>query len=93
MLAVGYRVEQDTSSLLSYTYDGPVLTIDPVCTGTKGWVEFLDAFNVFCSERGGSPLLNQTRGVTREMAQRAFGDRLDTLETLPPPVRPRRTAC
>jgi FAD/FMN-containing dehydrogenase len=80
MLAVGYRVEQDTSSLLSYTYDGPVLTIDPVCTGTPGWVEFLDAFNVFCSERGASPLLNQTRGVTREMARRAFGDRLDTLE-------------
>jgi FAD/FMN-containing dehydrogenase len=80
MLAVGYRVAQDTSSLLSYTYDGPVLTIDPVCTGTKGWVEFLDAFNVFCSERGGSPLLNQTRGVTPEMARRAFGERLATLE-------------
>jgi FAD/FMN-containing dehydrogenase len=80
MLAVGYRVERDTSSLLSYSYDGPVLTIDPVCTGTNGWVDFLDAFNVFCSERGASPLLNQTRGVTREMARRAFGDRLDVLE-------------
>jgi hypothetical protein len=81
MLAVGYRVDHDTSSLLSYSYDGPVLTIDPVCTGTKGWVDFLGGFNVFASERGGSPLLNQTRDVTREMAHRAFGDRLDTLET------------
>ncbi len=40
MLAVGYRVEHDTSSLLSYSYDGPVLTIDPVCTGTQGLARF-----------------------------------------------------
>jgi FAD/FMN-containing dehydrogenase len=80
MLAVGYRVAHDQSSLLSYTFDGPALTIDPVSTGSKGWIDFLDAFNVFCTKRGGSPLLNQTRGVTRETAQQAFGERLVKLE-------------
>ena len=47
---------------------------------SKGWIEFLDAFNVFCTSAAASPLLNQTRGVTREMASRAFGERLGALE-------------
>ena len=78
--AVGYRQEQDQSSLLSYTWDGPVLTIDPVSTQRPGWYEFLDEFNEFCSERSGSPLINQTPGLTREHVDRAFGDRLRVLE-------------
>jgi len=78
--AVGYRQEQDQSSLLSYSWDGPVLTIDPVSTLRPGWYEFLEEFNQFCSERGGSPLINQTPGLTREHVERAFGDRLQTLE-------------
>ena len=80
MPAVGYRQEQDQSSLLSYSWDGPVLTIDPVSTLRPGWYEFLDEFNEFCSERGGAPLLNQTPGLTSEMVERAFGDRLRELE-------------
>jgi FAD/FMN-containing dehydrogenase len=80
MPAVGYRQEQDQSSLLSYSWDGPVLTIDPVSTQRPGWYEFLDEFNGFCSERGGSPLINQTPGLTREHVERAFGDRLRVLD-------------
>lgn len=80
MPAVGYRLEQDQSSLLSYSWDGPVLTIDPVSTQRPGWYEFLDEFNEFCSERGGSPLLNQAPGLTREHVDRAFGDRLRMLD-------------
>jgi FAD/FMN-containing dehydrogenase len=80
MLAVGYRVAQDTGSLLSYSYDGPVLTIDPVSSGTGRWHEFLDAVNGFADARDGSPLLNQTPGLTPAMVRRAFGDRLDRLE-------------
>jgi FAD/FMN-containing dehydrogenase len=80
MPAVGYRQEQDQSSLLSYSWDGPVLTIDPVSTQRPGWYEFLDEFNEFCSERGGSPLINQAPGLTREHVDRAFGDRLRLLD-------------
>ncbi len=36
MLNVGYWIAQDQSSLLSYSYDGPVMTIDPVSTGNPG---------------------------------------------------------
>ena len=54
-----------SEALFSYTWDGPVLTIDPVATGAPGWRDFLEAYNEFCSEHGGCPLLNQTWGLTR----------------------------
>lgn len=79
VLTVGYRVLQDQSSLLSYSYDGNVMTIDPVSTANPGWHEFLDAYNDFCANQGGSPMLNQTDRLTRVQVQRAFGDRLRRL--------------
>ena len=77
---VGYRVAKDQSSLFSYTYDWNGITIDPCCTGAPGWTDFLDAYNVFCSEHDGKPLLNQTPQITHEHARQAFGDRLDRFE-------------
>jgi FAD/FMN-containing dehydrogenase len=76
MLHVGYRILQDQSSLFSYTYDWNAITIDPVCTGAPGWTDFLDAYNVFCSEHDGKPLLNQTPRLTPEQMARAFGGRV-----------------
>jgi hypothetical protein len=73
---VGYRIAGDDQSLLSYSFEGPVITIDPVSTGNRGWDDFLRAYNEFCSEKGGVPLLNQTYGVTRLQAAKAFKDRL-----------------
>ncbi len=79
MLNVGYRIAKDQNSLLSYSSDGTVMTIDPVSTGNPGWKTFLEAYNKFCSDRGGIPLFNQTYGITRARAQKAFGDRLKLL--------------
>jgi FAD/FMN-containing dehydrogenase len=76
MPAVGYRIAKDQKSLLSYSFEGPVITIDPVSTGNQGWVDFLGDYNEFCSDREGVPLLNQTYGVTRHQAQKAFKARL-----------------
>lgn len=81
MLHVGYRIEQDDSSLFSYTFEGPVLTIDPVSTGAPGWKDFLDAYNDFCSEHDGKPLFNQSWGLTPHHVRKAFGDRVDRFET------------
>ena len=78
LLYVGYRIAQDRQSLLSYSYDGPVMTIDPVSTGNTGWKPFLEAYNQFCMDRGGKPLLNQTFGLTATIVRTAFGDRLKT---------------
>lgn len=80
MLHVGYRIEQDDSSLFSYTYDSRVLTIDPVSTGAPGWKDFLDAYNEFCSEHGGKPLFNQSWGLRPHQVRKAFGDRVDEFE-------------
>jgi FAD/FMN-containing dehydrogenase len=77
VLDVGYRCAQDTNSLLSYAYDGTVLTIDPVCTGAEGWEDFVVAYNEFCSQHGGFPLFNQTPLLTREQVKKAFGARLE----------------
>jgi FAD binding domain/D-arabinono-1,4-lactone oxidase len=78
MLNVGYWIAQDRGSLLSYSYDGPVMTIDPVSTGNPGWSDFLTAYNQFCSARGGVPLFNQTDEITPAQVQQALGDRLKT---------------
>ncbi len=76
MLHVGYRILQDQSSLFSYTYDWNAITIDPVCTGAPGWTDFLDAYNEFCIDHDGKPLLNQTPRITPDQMARAFGDRV-----------------
>jgi FAD/FMN-containing dehydrogenase len=81
LLYVGYRIAQDQTALLSYSYDGTVMTIDPVSTANPGWFEFLDAYNQFCSDRKGKPLLNQTPGLTAAMAQKAYGDKLTIFES------------
>lgn len=80
MVHVGYRIEQDDSSLFSYTYDARVVTIDPVSTGAPGWRDFLASYNEFCSEHGGKPLFNQTWGLKPHQVRRAFGDRVDRFE-------------
>ena len=74
--SVGYAICRDCEALFSYTWEGPGMSIDPASTGGPEWEEFLLSYNSFCSERGGMPLFNQTPFLTREMARRAFGTRL-----------------
>jgi FAD/FMN-containing dehydrogenase len=76
-----YHIAQDQSSLLSYSHDGPVWTLDPVSTGTEpGWNDFLRAFNERSASWGGVPLFNQTPWLERRHVERAFGDRLVRFE-------------
>jgi hypothetical protein len=79
LLYVGYRIAQDQKSLLSYSWDGPVMTIDPVSTANPGWDEFLAVYNQFSSERNGVGLFNQTYGLTPAIVQKAYGDRLKSI--------------
>jgi hypothetical protein len=72
-----YHIRTDSSSLLSYTQDGEIFSIDPIHAPTDldAWHAFLQAFNDFASQRGGIPLLNQSPLVTQAQVQKAFGDR------------------
>jgi FAD/FMN-containing dehydrogenase len=82
LIYVGYRIAKDQQALLSYSYDGTVMTIDPVSTANPGWKEFLGAYNQFCTDRGGIPLFNQTFGLTPAIVQKAFGSRLAEFATV-----------
>jgi FAD/FMN-containing dehydrogenase len=75
MLYVGYRILKDRQSLLSYSWDGNVMTIDPVSTANPGWKTFLPAYNQFCSDHGGIPLINQTPMLTKALVEQGLGNR------------------
>jgi FAD/FMN-containing dehydrogenase len=79
LLYVGYRILKDQKALLSYSWDGNVMTIDPVSTANPGWRDYLPVYNQFCNDRGGKPLLNQTPLLTPDIVKKAFGSRLQTL--------------
>lgn len=81
LLSVGYRIAADKSSLFSYSFDGPVMTFDPVSTGNPGWEDFLHAYNELASGLGGVPLFNQTNFLTRDQVSKAFKDRPQLFES------------
>jgi len=72
-----YFIRKDTSSLLSYTYDGDVFSIDPIhaYTDKPAWDVFLKEFNEFAHKRNGIPLLNQSPFVERRHVEAAYGAR------------------
>ena len=74
--SVGYAITRDVEALLSYSWEGATLSIDPASTGGPEWEEFLRHYNEFCSARRGVPLFNQTPFLTRDQVRKAFGVRL-----------------
>lgn len=80
LLNVGYHIAQDTRSLFSYTRNGPVLTLDPVGSGSMGWHGFLVAYNEFCIQHNGKPLFNQTPHITPLQARASFGREIEAFQ-------------
>jgi FAD/FMN-containing dehydrogenase len=74
-----YFIRQDTSSLLSYTHDGDIISLDPIhAPGDRdkaAWDSFLREFNEWAHARGGIPLLNQSPFITKQHVVAAYGDR------------------
>ena len=72
-----YHIRLDTNSILSYTYDQEIFSIDPIHASTDdaAWHEFLRKFNDFAFERNGIPLLNQSPFVERKHVEAAYGQR------------------
>ncbi len=72
-----YHIRQDASSLLSYSLDQEVFSIDPIHAPTDlgAWQAFLQAFNDFAAQRNGFPLLNQSPFVTQANVAAAYGAR------------------
>lgn len=74
-----YHIRQDANSLLSYTYDQEIVSIDPINATIPAdlpvWQKFLQQFNDFSSQRDGYPLLNQSPFVEQKHVQAAYGQR------------------
>ena len=72
-----YFIRQDKSSLLSYTHEGEIFSIDPIhaSTNNDSWHAFLREFNEFAYQHGGVPLLNQSPFVERQHVEAAYGTR------------------
>ena len=86
--SVGYAITRDVEALLSYSWEGATLSIDPASTGGPEWEEFLRHYNEFCSERRGVPLFNQTPFLTREQVRKAFGVQDPAIRRAPQSGRP-----
>jgi hypothetical protein len=72
-----YHIHLDTSSLLSYTYDEEIFSLDPIhaSTDNTAWFAFLNAFNDFAFQNHGIPLLNQSPFVQQQHVAAAYGQR------------------
>ena len=72
-----YHIRRDRNSILSYSYDEDMFSIDPIhaSTDSPAWHKFLRAFNDFASMHKGIPLLNQSPFVERKHLESAFGRR------------------
>jgi FAD/FMN-containing dehydrogenase len=78
-----YFIREDTSSLLSYTFDGDIISLDPIHapgeSEKEAWNDFLRAFNEWAHSRKGRPLLNQSPFITKQHVVDAYGDRWQKL--------------
>jgi hypothetical protein len=76
MPTIGFRLNQDKTSLLSPSFDGPMITLSALSTQTDGWDDFVLDFAEFAAEHRGVPFFNQTRNATAEVVSARFDRRL-----------------
>ncbi len=77
MPAVGVRLNQDTSAMLSPCFDTSAFALSVLSTPERQWGDYLIDLSEFAAEHGGRPMFNHSRGATPEQVQAAFADRLD----------------
>lgn len=77
MPTVGFRIGRDQTSLLSPSFDEPMIALRAISTQTKGWEDFSIDFADFARHWGGAPAFNQTRQVPADYAGQVFGSRLE----------------
>ena len=88
-----YFIRQDQSSILSYSHDGDIFSIDPIhAYGTAdraAWGFFLTEFNRWASQRDGIPLLNQSPFLNRRQVESAYGTRWERFRVWTKTVDPK----
>lgn len=74
---IAYRLGQDRSALLSPAYDGPLVTLSPLCSDDRGFGDFMFEFAEFATEHSGVPFFNQTTNATPQCVNRCYGQRIE----------------
>lgn len=75
--AVGYRLCQDASSLLSPSFDEPMIALTTASTQIRGWDDFVIDLAEFAEQWAGTPIISQSRAARAGHAQQTYTNRLD----------------
>lgn len=75
--AVGFHVGRDASSLLSPSFDEPLVALQTTSTVQKGWEDFVIDLAQFAENWGGTPLFSQSRAARAEYSTQIYGSRLE----------------
>jgi len=80
--SIAYRINRDRSATLSPSHDQALFALKLRSTNVDGWDNFLLDFADLAARFGGTPLFNQTRGMSPQHAQEAYGSRLSRFRKL-----------
>jgi hypothetical protein len=80
--AVGYRLAHDPGTLLSPSFDEPMIALTSASTQEKGWHDFAIDLAEFAEKWGGIPLVNQSRSLRAEHVIQSYNRRLDFFRNL-----------
>ena len=75
--ATGYLLCSDRSSLLSPSYDEPMIALTTASTTQKGWDDFVIDLAEFAEKWGGIPLISHSRALRAEHVIQSYNRRLD----------------
>jgi len=75
--ATGFLLCRDTSSLLSPSYDEPMIALTTASTTQKGWDDFVIDLAEFAENWAGIPVLSQSRALRADHARQTYSSRLD----------------
>jgi len=75
--AVGYRLCQDSSSLLSPSFDEPMIALTTASTQIGGWDDFVIDLAEFAEKWAGTPIISQSRAARAVHTQQTYSNRLD----------------
>ncbi len=91
-----YRLRLENKAILSPTYSEDRMTLDPVRPVTKdkklmdGWDKFCYAYNEFAVKYGGKCTFNQTKVLSKEQVEKAFGKNWEKFKKVRESADPRR---
>ncbi len=77
MPAVGIRIARDDSSLLSPSFDEPMIALQSLSTQQNGWEDFVIDLAEFAEQWGGAPIFNDSRALRAEHAAQVYSTRLE----------------